>query len=247
MRLRRSASAIAESWSNEIFGSAYTAHIPAVIARLTYVAEFASQTLGLEGKRLLDIGGGEGVFLDMVRRPEYGAKVFAVEPSRVYCEAMTNRGINCYAGTIEDYLGSGRAVSGSFDVVTVMWTLENCQSCRAMLDGAWELLCDGGHIVVATGSRILVPFKKPLQYYLGPGHQDTHAFRFSCNTLKAHLAKSHFEVIETNRFIDNDILCMAAKKVGQSKDLPWQGDDPQAVLDFFERWHSETSQFFVGV
>lgn len=246
VRRRRSAAAIADSWSNEIFGSAYTAHIPAVIARLTYVAQFVQQTLGVEGKRLLDIGGGEGVFLDMVRGPEYGAKVFAVEPSGTYCKAMAGRGIDCFAGTIEDYLASDQAELGSFDVVTVMWTLENCQSCRVMLDGAWDLLRDGGHIVVATGSRILVPFKKPLQYYIGPGNQDTHAFRFSGNTLRGHLAKSHFEVIESNRFIDNDILCLAARKADRTQEIPWQGDDPQAVLDYFDRWHAETKQFYAG-
>ena len=244
VRRRRSAAAIADSWSNEIFGSAYTAHIPAVIARLTYVAQFVQQTLGVEGKRLLDIGGGEGVFLDMVRGPEYGAKVFAVEPSGTYCKAMAGRGIDCFAGTIEDYLASDQAELGGFDVVTVMWTLENCQSCRVMLDGAWDLLCDGGHIIVATGSRILVPFKKPLQYYIGPGNQDTHAFRFSGNTLRGHLAKSHFEVIESNRFIDNDILCLAARKADRTREIPWQGDDPQAVLNYFDRWHTETKKFY---
>ena len=244
VRNRRSAEAIADSWSNEIFGSAYTAHIPAVGARLTYVAQFTEQTIGLGKKRLLDIGAGEGVFLDMARESKYGSLVFGVEPSATYCDAMRARGIESFAGTIEDYLASDKAGFKGFDIITVMWTLENCQSCRAMLDGAWELLRDGGHIIVSTGSRILVPFKKPLQYYLGPGHQDTHAFRFSANTLRGHLAKSHFDVVETNRFIDNDILCLAAQKVDRSNDLAWQGDNPDAVLDFFARWHTETARYY---
>ena len=244
VRNRRSAEAIADSWSNEIFGSAYTAHIPAVGARLTYVVQFTDQTIGLKGKRLLDIGAGEGVFLDMARDPKFGSTVFGVEPSSIYCDAMRDRGVESFAGTVEDYLASDDAKFNGFDVVTVMWTLENCQSCRTMLDGAWDLLRDGGHLVIATGSRILVPFKKPLQHYLGPGHQDTHAFRFSANTLRGHLAKSHFQVVETNRFIDNDILCMAARKVDKSQELTWQGDDADAVIDFFERWHSETTRYY---
>ncbi len=244
VRRRRSAEAIADVWSNEIFGSAYVGHIPAVVARLTYVAQFVDQTLGLRDKRLLDIGGGEGVFLDMIRRPEYGAEVFAVEPSNAYCDAMASRGIACFAGTIEDYLESLEAKPGSFDIVTIMWTLENCQSCRRMLDGAWALLRDGGHIVVATGSRILVPFKKPLHYYLGPGAQDTHAFRFSAKTLRGHLARSHFEAVEVNRFIDNDILCMAARKADRDSEIAWSGDDPDKVIDFFARWHEETAAHY---
>ena len=63
VKRRRSAEAIAASWSEEIFGDGYTARIPAVIARLTYVAELLDQTLGLAGKRVCEIGAGEGEFL----------------------------------------------------------------------------------------------------------------------------------------------------------------------------------------
>ena len=82
VRRRRSASRIAEVWSEDLFGANYTAAIPAVKARLTYVAEFLDQSLGLRNKRVCDIGAGEGVFLDLIRQERYGASVFGIEASR---------------------------------------------------------------------------------------------------------------------------------------------------------------------
>src|SRR5262245_60439717 len=67
VKTRRTAEEIADSWSSELYGSAYTARIPAVKARMTYVADFADLHLNLKGKKAFDIGAGEGVFLGMLR------------------------------------------------------------------------------------------------------------------------------------------------------------------------------------
>ena len=109
-----------------------------------------------------------------------------------------------------------------------------------MLSGAYKLLKDDGYIVMATGSRILVPFKKPLNLYFSKNPADTHAFRFSANTLQGILAVSGFEVKFVNQYLDSDILCMLAQKKKKSDKISWQGDDFIKVYDFFERWHRET-------
>jgi hypothetical protein len=244
VRARRSAQAIADSWSNEIYGVRYTARIPAVIARHAFVSEFAHATLDLRGKRICDIGAGEGTFMDALRGPNFGAEVFGIEPSAANGKLMEKMGLAHFVGTVESYRKSEAAVEASFDVATILWTLENCQSSKAMLDAANALVKPGGHIVVATGSRILVPFKKPLHYYLGPGDQDTHCFRFSRNSLTSALANSGFAIVAINRDIDSDILCAVARKVPDSADLPRPKDDPAKVVDFFERWHVETENFY---
>lgn len=245
VRERRSATAIADTWSDTIFGAGYTAALPAVRARLTFVAEFLHQSIGLPKKSVCDIGAGEGVFLDMLRSPRYGASVFGIEPSKKNCALMTAMDIENVAGTIEDY--AARDTHKKFDVVTITWTIENCQSPRRMLAIAHDLLNDGGHIVVATGSRILVPFKKPLHYYLGKNPGDSHAFRFSAKTLAAMLAVSHFATTHENRYLDHDILCMIAEKKDAKTEIPLIGDDARAVADFFERWHKETQTYYPSV
>ena len=240
VRERRSAKEIADTWSNELFGEIYTSAWPAVKARLLYVAEFVDSTVGLKGKRVTEIGGGEGAFLELISR-HYGAEVFGIEPSVQNCRAMNAKGLECFQGTIEEYAASGNPAG--FDLAAILWTLENCMSCRDMLAAAHGLLKDDGHIVVATGSRILVPFKKPLDYYFSANPADTHAFRFSANTLRAMLAVCGFASLHINRYIDTDYLVVVAAKRPEGVEIEWKGDDYLAVYDFFERWHKESLHY----
>jgi SAM-dependent methyltransferase len=154
---------------------------------------------------------------------------------------MRSDGIDAFEGTIEDFLSDEEASKRQFDIVTIMWTLENCSSCRTMIDAAYNILRPGGHLLVATGSRILVPFKKPLQYYIGNDKWgDTHPFRFSANSLRGLLAGSGFATTEINRFFDTDYLVVAAQKTDGAAEIPWKKDNYQEVIDFFDRWHAET-------
>ena len=177
-----------------------------------------------------------------MRRPEYGALPFGIEPSPENGHRLAARGIPHFTGTIERY-AEAAAVSGAYDVAAILWTLENCQDCRRMLRLAHHLLAPGGHIVVATGSRLLVPFKKPLHTYLSRHPADTHAFRFSANTLRAMLAVSGFATVAINRFLDHDILCVVARRA-EDGPIDWQGDDYLEVCNFFERWHVDTTVYF---
>jgi 2-polyprenyl-3-methyl-5-hydroxy-6-metoxy-1,4-benzoquinol methylase len=240
---RRSAQRIAAVWSEEIFGSGYTAAIPAVAARLTYVAEFLRLHVELTGRRLCEIGAGEGEFLDIIRGPRYGAEAFGVEPSQANSQRLTRLGLSHFTGTVEEY--AAQASGGApFDIVAILWTLENCQDCRRMLALAHAMLKPGGSIVVATGSRLLVPFKKPLHTYFSTNPSDTHAFRFSANTLRGVLAVSSFEPLHINRYLDHDILCVIGRRLENGQTSAWRGDDHLAICNFFERWHVDTTIYF---
>jgi SAM-dependent methyltransferase len=244
VKRRRSAARIAEVWSREIFGQVYTSAIPAVTARLTYVAEFLDQAIGLRGRQVCEIGAGEGRGLELIREPRYGASVFGVEPSTANSERLRAAGIPHFVGTIEEYVASGEARRTAFDVVTVQWTLENCQDCRALLDGAYAALKPGGLIAVATGSRILVPFKKPLHTYFSQLPADVNAFRVSANTLSGLLAVSGFEPVQTNRYLDHDVLCVVGRKTDRANPIAWRGDNYLDVHHFFERWYVDTKMYF---
>lgn len=250
--LRRTPEEIQKSWADEIYraddtarisGSTYTARMPAAHARQVFAADFLAEAVGLKGKTVVDIGAGEGDFLTMLQAPEYGAKGFAIEPSSDNCELLKQAGIETFLGTMEDYAASPSSADRRFDVATLVWTLENCQSAIGILKAAAAILKDGGHIMVATGSRILVPFKKPLQYYFGP-HMDVHPFHFSANCLKGMLAVAGLQTTNINRFIDSDYLVVVGRKAEPGTDIPWKGDDADAVLDFFARWHQDTQDHF---
>jgi len=241
VRQRRSAAEIAESWTTDLYETTYTARIPAVKARQVYVADFIDTTIGLKNKSLCDIGGGEGQFLEIVRNPEYGAIPFAIEPSERNCKLMADANIDAFQGTIEDYASLPSDQGRQFDIATIMWTLEACRSCRDMVNAAYDVLNTDGHIVIATGSRILVPFKKPMHYYVGNDQwADTHPSRFSFNTLQGLLATSGFQTEQVNRHFDTDHLVVVARKTDRSEEISWQRDDYREVINFFGRWHQET-------
>lgn len=257
VRRRRSSKRIAEAWAEEIYttravsdrGSsvAYTARIPAVISRLTFVAETIRLTLDPKGFRLCDIGAGEGVFLEIIQQIDPTIRPFAIEPSANNCKVMKEKGIDCFDGTVEEFMTVDSGQIGVFDVVTLLWTLENCFSCRDMVEAASKLLKPGGRLIIATGSRILVPFKKPLNYYFGKNPADTHSFRFSANSLKRLAATCGFHPDYENQYIDNDILCLGFSKKEHSGEEPKPlADDYRQVLGFFERWDKETQLYFSG-
>ena len=113
-----------------------------------------------------------------------------------------------------------------------------------MLEAAYSSLEKNGKLVVATGSRILVPFKKPLHTYLSTTPIDTHAFRFSANTLQALFIISGFKIVHINRFIDTDYLVIIGEKIRKEDSTAYPTDNYNDVLEFFRRWHEETKNHF---
>ena len=214
----RSADEIANAWSEEVYSSnfgnqTYTARIPAVKARQTYVADFADTHIGLEKKLVCDIGAGEGQFLEIITGKDYNAYAFGIEPYPKNCNQLKTKGFDCFQGKIEDFVNSADFLERKFDIVTTMWTLVNSYSCIDMISTAHKMLKPGGFIVVAEGSRILVPFKKPLHYYFSKLPVDLHPYHFSSNSLKNLLRVCGFEIVKENRYIDSDYLCLIAKKL----------------------------------
>lgn len=248
-KVLRTAKEIADAWSNEVYSSkfdnkTYTARIPAVKARHTYVADFAHMHLNLTGKTVCDIGAGEGQFFEIISGTNYQANCYGIEPSKKNCQQLLKKGFNCYTGTIEEYSHSNLISKDKFDVITIMWTLVNSASCLDMIKSAYQMLKPGGHIVLAEGSRILVPFKKPLHYYLQKLDVDLHPYHFSVNSLSNLLKVTGFKIIKINRYIDSDYLCIIGKKTNKLKESSFEVDNYTEVLSFFERWDIETQKYY---
>jgi len=245
----RSADQIAAAWSNEVYNdkfgkTTYTARVPAVKARQTYVADFADMHLNLKGKDLCDIGAGEGQFFEIISTNNYQANCYGIEPSKKNCDQLLKKGFDCFNGTIEEYNQSRNFSSKKFDVITIMWTLVNSASCLEMINSAYKMLKPGGHIVVAEGSRILVPFKKPLNYYFSKLPADLHPYHFSVNSLSNLLKVVGFKITNINRYLDTDYLCIIAKKTDKVEENVYEVDDFKQVVSFFERWHKETQSYY---
>lgn len=255
---RRADEVIKRTWAEDMFRGtfdvektvegkhvSYTARVPAVIARLTYAAEFVDKEIGLTGKAVSDVGAGEGDFLRMVRDRKNVASVFGVEPSADNGRILQSVGIDHFVGGIEEFVAHGWDKVRRPDIVTINWTIENSQSARRFMENVFAVLPDGGHLAVATGSRILVPFRKPLHYYFNADTPvDLHAFHFSYNALRNLMIVTGFQPVAHNRFIDTDYLCVIGRKSEAPINARPEYDDYRAVIDFFERWKNETESFY---
>ncbi len=246
---RRTPEALQRMWAEEIYRAddarisdkTYTARIPAVVARQTFAVEFLAEHVDLKGKSICEIGAGEGQFLDMLRVPRFEMDTFAIEPSKDNCAILDDLKIRNFIGTMEEY--SAQASGEQFDIAALIWTLENCQSASGVLAAAHDAVKPGGHLVIATGSRILMPFKKPLQYYLGP-NVDVHPYHFSANALTSLMHQAGFKVTAHNRFIDSDYLVLIGERVESSDGLAMPTDDFAEIINFFDRWHRETQAHY---
>lgn len=225
---RRPLPEILADWDKIYADGTYSADWPAVKARLQYVAEYYQGQHGWEGKNVLEIGAGQGRFLNIVRG--MGAHPVAIEPSLKNCQDMRRNEIFAHHGDAEKC-----GTVGTFDVVAILWTLENCTDCNAMLNVAYDNLRAGGHLIVATGSRILVPFKKRLSMYFSNTPADTHCFRFSDVSLSHAMRLASFRPPRFNDFENLDWL------VGISSRSYRYGLDvarpiPGAIQSYFDEW-----------
>ena len=227
VKKRRSPAEIAAAWSDVYKSGAYDPNWPGVKARLFYVAEWLDQKYGLNGKTVMDIGAGKGLFLDYVRNR--GALTAGIEPDAGNCAIVRSKGHQCVAATLEEVEPS------KFNLVTVLWTLENCGDCLGFLKHAKKFLKRGGVMVVATGSRILVPYKKPYSYYFGQQAPDLHCYRWHPDTLELALSKAGLEVLAHNDYFQRDELIAVARICERDEPImPY--DLPEETVKFFRSW-----------
>jgi len=244
----RSYKEIADDWSKYVFdntfsGTTYTAKVPAVYARQIYVAETLKNNLDIKNKTICDIGAGEGQFLNILKT-QYKAKVFGIEPSLKNCKKMSKQKIKNFCGTIEDFKKTKKFRKNYFDVITITWTLVNSYSCYDIVNIAYEMLKPNGIIVIAESSRILTPFKKPLNLYLSKLPVDLHTFHFSFNSLSNLLLINKFKINYVNRYIDSDVLLLIGSKKNITNNNKFSIDNYKEVMSFFKRWHKETEYYY---
>lgn len=233
VRERRSAKEVIKSWKKLYMTNGYDPTLPGVRARLWYVADWINQKYGLSGKTVFDVGGGN-LWFSRVCREQYATSTVSS-----YDPCMEPDHGDEIGPPFEDVALPYRVGTGSpSDFVTINWTLENCTDCIGMLRTARNCLKQDGTLIVATGSRILVPPRKRMRDYFSLNPADTHCFRWSASSLRMAAEKAGFKHDGSNDWRQNDVLLMSFKIAEPAMQMIFKPDSTIAddILAFFDKW-----------
>jgi SAM-dependent methyltransferase len=136
--------------------------------------------------RLLDFGCGGGRFL--VRMRDAGWQVAGVDFSGDAVEAVRDLGIPCVQGS----LPHSELAERSFDVITMMHSLEHVHDPLEVLRAAHDLLAPGGKLIVAVPNLDSLPFRWFGTRWFGLD-LPRHLTHFTPRTLSLMLHRAGFE------------------------------------------------------
>jgi SAM-dependent methyltransferase len=133
------------------------------------------ETLPSQGRNLLDIGAGAGIFAEVVAQNDW--TVTAVDPALELSRLNNNSNINAIKGT------TSQIPSGTlFDVISMWDVVEHVTNPAELINDAASYLKEGGWLVLETGN-----YKSADRVYEGTSHwiyQLDHRWYFSPESLE---------------------------------------------------------------
>ena len=242
-------------WSKNIFSKKidtkkrkYSSLNPIMMSRHYYSALFFKKYLK-KNSSFCDFGTGEGNFLFELFKIRNDLKMFYVEDSKINYNLVKknfkinfNKKIDGFNGSIEEFDKNNKIKL--FDNATLIWTLCNCVDPINVLKSIHKSLNKNGLLLIAESSRIMVPFKKPINNFFNSKIEtkNTHPWFFSFNSLSNLLEVSGFKVIDFNRYYDENDLVVIAKKIDSKLYKPkLKFENPKKVIKFLKLWKSNSN------
>jgi len=180
--------------------------------------EFMESRLAQGSRRLLDVGCGQGFFLK--RGAERGWRCLGVEPSKKAASYAGKLGLN----VINNFFDSQtmKEEGCHFNAAHISEVLEYVVDPLSILEGAYDLLDDGG-IVCVVAPNDFSPVQKVLSerlgykpYWLGPPN---HINYFSLDSLKKLLKKAGFSIVRVTATFPMDFFLLMGKNYVDNESL----------------------------
>ncbi|MGJ8679941.1 bifunctional 2-polyprenyl-6-hydroxyphenol methylase/3-demethylubiquinol 3-O-methyltransferase UbiG [Paraglaciecola sp.] len=135
-------------------------------------------SLGLEGKKVLDVGCGGGILAESMAK--HGATVTGIDMGEAPLEIAKLHGLE--SGLSVDYQQTtaeefAEKHAGQFDVVTCMEMLEHVPDPSSIITACYQLVKPGGHVFFSTLNRNIKSYLMAIvgaEYILGIVPKGTH-------------------------------------------------------------------------
>jgi len=251
----KSSKQTADFWSEKIFSTKtdgvknkFTSETPFFSARHYYALNFLNKNLNLKNKVICDFGAGEGNLLLKFSKYLGLKKLIAVEPSKKNCLLIRKKFLNnnrkkpfIVNSTIEEY---SNFTKKKCDIAILTWTLCNCSDPLNVIKKIYNSLNENGYLLIGESSRILVPYKKPINNYFNSKKKTGawHPWHFSYNSLVNLLNINRFKVIYTNRFYNEDNMFLVFKKI-KKPISKLKVDKYTDVIKYFKNWLKISKEF----
>ncbi|MBZ0218040.1 MAG: class I SAM-dependent methyltransferase [Fimbriimonadaceae bacterium] len=207
----------------------------------------------LKGARLLDVGCGEGILLEVAR--EMGADVIGIEPSPLETDRLKAKGFKVHCGLLSDV--SLEAIGGPVDIVSLTWVLDCFSDPLSALRQLRTFIKDDGILHITQGSvygaplvrwrrAIPIPYQKPLKA-MKPDRltPDIHPFYFTHHTLISLLKVAGFMPLE--ELAPSTLQPVINAKLSAA--MSWQetvNENPARLIRYFRNW-SIRDKYYVPI
>lgn len=152
---------------------------------------FGALPLDVSVGKILDIGCGDGVFLDVVR--QYGWEPYGVEINEDAAKRANERGMSVHAGD----LLSASYEPNQFDVIRMWSVLEHTPNPKEVLAEIFKILKEGGVLVLQVPNIRSKAFELFGSHWTGLD-LPRHLVHFSPETLEGLLDSVGFDVVKTH-------------------------------------------------
>lgn len=149
----------------------------------------------IDGKKLLEIGSGEGYLLEMFEK--HGYDVFGIEPSKDNLKIIKSKlqTGTCETGFVEDI----SKINKQYDVIVMSHVLEHVVNCRQVLKDVKSLLKNNGVFFIEVPN---CQHKETLEHSI---FTQPHLHHFTKSNLELLLKDLNFKIIRADVFSANVI------------------------------------------
>jgi 2-polyprenyl-3-methyl-5-hydroxy-6-metoxy-1,4-benzoquinol methylase len=154
----------------------------------------------LMGKRVLEVGGGDGLFAELLE--SHGSQVTFLEPAPRACQSARERGLK---RVIEGYLSPETLSGERFDAVVVRHALEHMSKPLGFLTLLREHLTVGGKLFIEVPNLDAIVANRRFQDFYSE-----HLCYFDAQSLTYVLVRAGYELVELYTIEKGDyIVCVA--------------------------------------